>query len=908
MFLKNMLSVGKSSIMIQYVEDEFHDVFISTIGIDFRNKTVEIGGKKVKLRIWDTAGQERFRTLTAQFYRGSHGILMMYDMTNRDSFDSIDKWMEQIKKNTADDNPIIILVGNKQDLREDRRVSKSEGQRLARKYKIDYMETSARTKSGVSDAFSSLAAKYVKRKVVEDEARTNARTSSGMISKEVHKVMPSKKKAGRGGQKKKKKRAKKKKTKQSEEHRPKSAVRLCASAEDLARYLKETPSKCAKSGGDGTVPFCGKMADESVGAYEEYRVKVGRKFMRSAESRRRGISPATSAPQVRWVNCRRNTRVVGRDTVLVPYSETHVPIVNRWLKNDLLRELVSAKLLTLEEEYEQQNEWEEDRTKHSFVICKRKRDVDASGGGDDLDVAAQAIGTIDLFLDDQDENVEDHECAGERKNAAKEKTAEIIVMVADRRCRRRGYAREAVHLALWFGIVVLGIRRFVAKIMDSNKASLRFFESIGFAFYEKDDDFDMTHVDMRSKDYVSKVALLTGDDKRDSVFMWLAARSGEYEYENQKGGSNSTSELCVPETTCSSATPRGSQVLPTRCALGLCLLSALRRLAKDRECGGSNYSLSRGAAELFVANVASFLRGSLSWSRLNTTYKGRVATLVPYAPWHISTYHEWMKDPYILKMTASEPLTMAQERFMQKSWNNDPTKCTFIVLHSQSLVDSPSSSSSSRQVEEEKEVDDSMGSSKRTRRRVSASSFDEEVREVMDEFEISDVDEAVEETTKQYRERGVREGVVYDLHAAAVSQRYDRRELLVNRRAAKREIAAMAGDVNLFLGPNNAAEVSVMVAEKRFRRKGLATEATLAVLRHAIWTMGITHFVAKVHEENVPSIQLFEDRLGFENFRVVEAFGEFHYKLDRPSALARVLDLTKHVLRGRYDTHLTDCE
>ena len=86
--------MGKSSLLTQYVEDDFHDVFISTIGIDFRNKTLDVLGRKVKVRIWDTAGQERFKTLTGKFYRGSHGILMLYDMTNRESFTNVDKWMQ----------------------------------------------------------------------------------------------------------------------------------------------------------------------------------------------------------------------------------------------------------------------------------------------------------------------------------------------------------------------------------------------------------------------------------------------------------------------------------------------------------------------------------------------------------------------------------------------------------------------------------------------------------------------------------------------------------------------------------------------------------------------------------------------------------------------------------------------
>ena len=146
--------VGKSSLLTKYVEDAFHDVFISTIGIDFRNKTLNVEGNNVKLRIWDTAGQERFRTLTAQFYRGSQGILMLYDMTSRETFDSIDKWMTKIKDNTPDSDPVIILVANKKDIQETREVSRAEGQRLAKKFKIQYFETSARTAEGVEEVRS----------------------------------------------------------------------------------------------------------------------------------------------------------------------------------------------------------------------------------------------------------------------------------------------------------------------------------------------------------------------------------------------------------------------------------------------------------------------------------------------------------------------------------------------------------------------------------------------------------------------------------------------------------------------------------------------------------------------------------------------------------------------------------
>lgn len=178
--------MGKSSLLTQYVEDDFHDVFISTIGIDFRNKNLEVLGRKVKVRIWDTAGQERFKTLTGKFYRGSHGILMLYDMTNRESFNNVDKWMQQIKDNIGDTNPCIVLVANKKDLEDSRVITQTEGKRLARKYGIPYFETSARTDTGVNDAFQALAEAVVK-KYINEEKGSGADSKQSRSSNERRK-------------------------------------------------------------------------------------------------------------------------------------------------------------------------------------------------------------------------------------------------------------------------------------------------------------------------------------------------------------------------------------------------------------------------------------------------------------------------------------------------------------------------------------------------------------------------------------------------------------------------------------------------------------------------------------------------------------------------------------------------
>ena len=108
--------VGKSSLLLRYVDSVWSDTFVPTIGVDFKVKTIEIGGKKVKLQIWDTAGQERFRTVVSTYFRGAHGIFLIYDITNRDSFKNLENWLIEIEKN-ASENVLKILIGNKMILK-----------------------------------------------------------------------------------------------------------------------------------------------------------------------------------------------------------------------------------------------------------------------------------------------------------------------------------------------------------------------------------------------------------------------------------------------------------------------------------------------------------------------------------------------------------------------------------------------------------------------------------------------------------------------------------------------------------------------------------------------------------------------------------------------------------------------
>ena len=126
-----------------------------TIGVDFKVKTIEIGDKKVKMQIWDTAGQERFRNVVSTYFRGSNGILLIYDITSRDSFKNLESWLIEIEKH-ASDNVLKILIGNKNDLENDRVISVEEGQNFANRNGMQFIETSAKMDTNVSEAFQTL--------------------------------------------------------------------------------------------------------------------------------------------------------------------------------------------------------------------------------------------------------------------------------------------------------------------------------------------------------------------------------------------------------------------------------------------------------------------------------------------------------------------------------------------------------------------------------------------------------------------------------------------------------------------------------------------------------------------------------------------------------------------------------
>ncbi|XP_060064756.1 ras-related protein Rab-3-like isoform X2 [Ylistrum balloti] len=148
-------SVGKTSFLFRYADDSFTSAFVSTVGIDFKVKTVFRQDKRVKLQIWDTAGQERYRTITTAYYRGAMGFILMYDVTNEESFNAVHDWCTQIKTH-AWSNACVLLVGNKCDIEESRCVSTKSGEELAKDLGLEFFETSAKENINVKAVFERL--------------------------------------------------------------------------------------------------------------------------------------------------------------------------------------------------------------------------------------------------------------------------------------------------------------------------------------------------------------------------------------------------------------------------------------------------------------------------------------------------------------------------------------------------------------------------------------------------------------------------------------------------------------------------------------------------------------------------------------------------------------------------------
>ncbi|XP_010185394.1 PREDICTED: ras-related protein Rab-1A [Mesitornis unicolor] len=154
--------VGKSCLLLRFADDTYTESYISTIGVDFKIRTIELDGKTIKLQIWDTAGQERFRTITSSYYRGAHGIIVVYDVTDQESFNNVKQWLQEIDR-YASENVNKLLVGNKCDLTTKKVVDYTTAKEFADSLGIPFLETSAKNATNVEQSFMTMAAEIKKR-------------------------------------------------------------------------------------------------------------------------------------------------------------------------------------------------------------------------------------------------------------------------------------------------------------------------------------------------------------------------------------------------------------------------------------------------------------------------------------------------------------------------------------------------------------------------------------------------------------------------------------------------------------------------------------------------------------------------------------------------------------------------
>ncbi len=147
--------VGKSNLISRFTTNEFSLESRSTIGVEFASRSIESDGKIIKAQIWDTAGQERYRAITSVYYRGAVGALLVYDITKRSSFENVTRWLKELRDH-ADSKIVIMLVGNKKDLRQQRQVTMDEAKELCKAHKLFFIETSALADTNVKTAFETI--------------------------------------------------------------------------------------------------------------------------------------------------------------------------------------------------------------------------------------------------------------------------------------------------------------------------------------------------------------------------------------------------------------------------------------------------------------------------------------------------------------------------------------------------------------------------------------------------------------------------------------------------------------------------------------------------------------------------------------------------------------------------------
>ena len=145
-------AVGKSSLLVRFADDTFNSNQAATIGVDWKIRTVDMDSKRIKLQLWDSAGQERFRTIASSYYRGAHGVAVVFDITKECTFLQVESWLEEISQH-ASDGARRILIGNKSDLEDERAVDATRARDFAKSVGMQYIETSAKNSDNVTEAF-----------------------------------------------------------------------------------------------------------------------------------------------------------------------------------------------------------------------------------------------------------------------------------------------------------------------------------------------------------------------------------------------------------------------------------------------------------------------------------------------------------------------------------------------------------------------------------------------------------------------------------------------------------------------------------------------------------------------------------------------------------------------------------
>jgi len=171
--------VGKSCLLLRFADDTYTESYISTIGVDFKIRTIQLEGKTIKLQIWDTAGQERFRTITSSYYRGAHGIIVVYDVTEMETFNNVKQWLHEIDR-YASEGVNKLLVGNKADLVTKKQVETATAKELADSMSFPFLETSAKSATNVEHAFMTMASEIKKRMATAPTAQAGSRATVSM--------------------------------------------------------------------------------------------------------------------------------------------------------------------------------------------------------------------------------------------------------------------------------------------------------------------------------------------------------------------------------------------------------------------------------------------------------------------------------------------------------------------------------------------------------------------------------------------------------------------------------------------------------------------------------------------------------------------------------------------------------